>query len=151
MKTSITCGSLIEARPMGHGSFTPHSTHHHHHHHQEKWIIWSKSKFSVRNLNPIVLLAFRKCGWLSSPEICVVWWRWWSIYFPIRWRIEKLEARVTDVDLKGVGAHSVTYLAKVNVSNPYCIPIPLGEIRYLLKSSGRSGSIRFLSFNYVIR
>ncbi|CAH1447868.1 unnamed protein product [Lactuca virosa] len=58
--------------------------------------------------------------------------------------IEKPEARVTDVDPKGVGAHSVTYLAKVNVSNPYCIPIPLGEIRYLLKSSGReiaSGTI----------
>ncbi|XP_071700894.1 desiccation protectant protein Lea14 homolog [Rutidosis leptorrhynchoides] len=50
--------------------------------------------------------------------------------------IPKPEATVTDVDLKGVNLSSVTYNAKVNVSNPYSTPIPIGEIRYVLKSSG---------------
>ncbi|KAJ0582195.1 hypothetical protein HanHA300_Chr04g0149551 [Helianthus annuus] len=49
----------------------------------------------------------------------------------------KPEATVTDVDLKGIDLGSVTYNAKVNVSNPYSTPIPIGEIRYVLKSSGR--------------
>lgn len=49
----------------------------------------------------------------------------------------KPEASVTDVDLKGVCLSSVTYNAKVKVSNPYSTPIPIGEIRYVLKSSGR--------------
>ncbi|KAI3800554.1 hypothetical protein L1987_28645 [Smallanthus sonchifolius] len=48
----------------------------------------------------------------------------------------KPEATLTDVDLKGVALDSVTYNAKVNVSNPYSTPIPIGEIRYVLKSSG---------------
>ncbi|KAJ0590386.1 putative Late embryogenesis abundant protein [Helianthus annuus] len=48
----------------------------------------------------------------------------------------KPEATVTDVDLKGIDLGSVTYNAKVNVSNPYSTPIPIGEIRYVLKSSG---------------
>ncbi|KAL4563772.1 hypothetical protein LXL04_027818 [Taraxacum kok-saghyz] len=51
-------------------------------------------------------------------------------------RIEKPEARVADLDLKGISDQAVIYLAKVVVSNPYCIPIPLGEIRYVLKSAG---------------
>ncbi|KAK9056150.1 hypothetical protein SSX86_027239 [Deinandra increscens subsp. villosa] len=50
--------------------------------------------------------------------------------------MEKPEATVTDVDLKSVAIGSVTYLAKVNVSNPYSTPIPIGEIRYVLKSFG---------------
>ncbi|KAI3681811.1 hypothetical protein L6452_36616 [Arctium lappa] len=45
------------------------------------------------------------------------------------------EARVTDVDLKKVDWSYVTYVAKVNVSNPYIVSIPIGEIRYSLKSS----------------
>ncbi|GJY50668.1 desiccation protectant protein Lea14 [Tanacetum coccineum] len=48
----------------------------------------------------------------------------------------KPEATVTDVDLKGVSLSEVTYVAKVNVSNPYSTPIPIGEIRYVLKSYG---------------
>lgn len=51
--------------------------------------------------------------------------------------MEKPEATVTDVDLKGVCLSSVTYNAKVNVSNPYSAPIPIGEICYILKSSSR--------------
>ncbi|XP_076915113.1 desiccation protectant protein Lea14 homolog [Bidens hawaiensis] len=48
----------------------------------------------------------------------------------------KPEATVTEVDLKSIALGSVTYNAKVNVSNPYSAPIPIGEIRYVLKSSG---------------
>ncbi|CAI9292116.1 unnamed protein product [Lactuca saligna] len=50
--------------------------------------------------------------------------------------IEKPKASVTDVDLKDVSLGCVTYLAKINVSNPYSVSIPIGEIRYVLKSSG---------------
>nr|XP_043621942.1 desiccation protectant protein Lea14 homolog [Erigeron canadensis] len=50
--------------------------------------------------------------------------------------IEKPEASVTDVNVKRVKFGSVTYNAKVNVSNPYSTPIPIGEIRYILKSFG---------------
>ncbi|CAH1447866.1 unnamed protein product [Lactuca virosa] len=50
--------------------------------------------------------------------------------------MEKPEASVTDVDLKEVSLGSVTYLAKVKVLNPYSVSIPIGEIRYVLKSSG---------------
>ncbi|KAL4562660.1 hypothetical protein LXL04_026688 [Taraxacum kok-saghyz] len=50
--------------------------------------------------------------------------------------MEKPEACVTDVDLKGVNLGSVTYLAKVKVTNPYSVSIPIGEIRYILKSFG---------------
>lgn len=49
----------------------------------------------------------------------------------------KPEATVKDVDLKGVCFSYVTYNAKVNVSNPYSTAIPICEIRYVLKSSGR--------------
>ena len=55
----------------------------------------------------------------------------------------KPEATVTDVDLKGVCLSNVTYNAKVNVSNPYSTPIPIGEIRYVLKSGGRFVSYHF--------
>jgi LEA14-like dessication related protein len=56
----------------------------------------------------------------------------------------KPEAAVTDVDLKGLGLDGITFLAKVSVSNPYAVPIPIGEIAYSVKSAGRevaSGSI----------
>lgn len=58
--------------------------------------------------------------------------------------IEKPKASVTDVDLKDVGVSCVTYLAKINVSNPYSVSIPIGEIRYVLKSSGR-----FVCYHFV--
>lgn len=58
--------------------------------------------------------------------------------------VEKPEASVTDVDLKGVSGSSVTYNAKVNVTNPYSTSIPIGEIRYILKSSGR-----FVYFHFI--
>ncbi|KAL0308083.1 UNVERIFIED_CONTAM: Desiccation protectant protein Lea14 [Sesamum calycinum] len=54
------------------------------------------------------------------------------------------EATVTDVDFKGLGLDGITLLAKVSVSNPYSVPIPIGEIVYVVKSAGRgiaSGSI----------
>ena len=51
--------------------------------------------------------------------------------------MKKPEASVKDVDLKGVDWSTVTYNAEVNVSNPYSVSIPIGEIRYNLKSSGR--------------
>ncbi|CAI9292118.1 unnamed protein product [Lactuca saligna] len=50
--------------------------------------------------------------------------------------IEKPKVRVVDVDLKGEKDGVYTYLVKLNFSNPYCIPIPLSEIHYVLKSSG---------------
>ncbi|KVH89075.1 desiccation protectant protein Lea14 homolog [Cynara cardunculus var. scolymus] len=49
--------------------------------------------------------------------------------------IEKPEASVTEVDLKKVDWSSVTYVAKVKVTNPYSVSIPIGEIRYTLKSA----------------
>ncbi|CAI9768875.1 unnamed protein product [Fraxinus pennsylvanica] len=58
--------------------------------------------------------------------------------------MEKPEATITDVDLKDVGMSGITYLAKVSVSNPYIVPIPIGEIKYSLKSVDRviaSGNI----------
>ncbi|GFP89963.1 desiccation protectant protein lea14 homolog [Phtheirospermum japonicum] len=54
------------------------------------------------------------------------------------------EATITDVDLKGFGLSGLTLLAKVSVSNPYSVPIPIGEIAYVVKSAGRgiaSGTI----------
>ena len=57
--------------------------------------------------------------------------------------VAKPEADVTDVDLKGVGLKHVTYNAKVNVTNPYSTTIPIGEIRYVLKSGGRFVSYHF--------
>ncbi|KAL3639911.1 hypothetical protein CASFOL_014879 [Castilleja foliolosa] len=54
------------------------------------------------------------------------------------------EATITDVDLKGFGLSGLTLLAKVCVSNPYSVSIPIGEIAYVVKSAGRgiaSGTI----------
>ncbi|XP_073053841.1 desiccation protectant protein Lea14 homolog [Primulina eburnea] len=56
----------------------------------------------------------------------------------------KPEATIIDVDLKGFGLDGITYLAKIDVSNPYAVTIPIGEIAYKVKSSGRgiaTGSI----------
>ncbi|GJU07960.1 desiccation protectant protein Lea14 [Tanacetum coccineum] len=50
--------------------------------------------------------------------------------------IPKPKATVIDVDFKGIGLDSVTYNAKVSVSNPYIAPIPIGEVHYILKSAG---------------
>ncbi|KAL2468998.1 WHy domain-containing protein [Forsythia ovata] len=58
--------------------------------------------------------------------------------------MEKPEANITDVDLQEVGMSGITYLAKISVSNPYSVPIPIGEIKYTLKSVDRviaSGNI----------
>ncbi|GER39555.1 late embryogenesis abundant protein [Striga asiatica] len=54
------------------------------------------------------------------------------------------EAAVDDVDLKGFGFDGITLLAKVSVSNPYSVPIPICDIKYSVKSAGReiaSGTI----------
>ncbi|KAL0399307.1 UNVERIFIED_CONTAM: Desiccation protectant protein Lea14 [Sesamum radiatum] len=54
------------------------------------------------------------------------------------------EAAIKDVDLKGMGFDGINLLAKVSVSNPYSVPIPIGEITYSVKSAERliaSGSI----------
>ncbi|KAL8506105.1 hypothetical protein ACS0TY_017096 [Phlomoides rotata] len=54
------------------------------------------------------------------------------------------EATISDVDFKGFGLDGITLLAKVSVSNPYSVPIPIGEIAYKVKSAERqivSGSI----------
>ncbi|KAL7131040.1 hypothetical protein ABFS83_13G173000 [Erythranthe nasuta] len=54
------------------------------------------------------------------------------------------EATVEDVDLKGFGLDGVTLLAKVSISNPYAVPIPVGEISYIVNSAGAtiaSGSV----------
>ncbi|KAK4484397.1 hypothetical protein RD792_006976 [Penstemon davidsonii] len=54
------------------------------------------------------------------------------------------EATITDVDLKGFGLDGITLLAKICVSNPYSVAIPIGEIVYTVKSAGKgivSGSI----------
>ncbi|KAL3517221.1 hypothetical protein ACH5RR_024123 [Cinchona calisaya] len=56
----------------------------------------------------------------------------------------KPEASVTDVDLKGVSRECITYQADVSVKNPYSVAVPICEISYVLKSSGRviaSGNI----------
>lgn len=54
------------------------------------------------------------------------------------------EATIADVDLKGFGLDGITLLAKVTITNPYGVPIPIGEIAYAVKSNERiiaSGSI----------
>ncbi|XP_010544419.1 PREDICTED: probable desiccation-related protein LEA14 [Tarenaya hassleriana] len=51
--------------------------------------------------------------------------------------IPKPEATVTDVDLKDVNRSSVEYLVKVSVTNPYPHPLPICDITFSLKSSGR--------------
>ncbi|XP_043716595.1 desiccation protectant protein Lea14 homolog [Telopea speciosissima] len=58
--------------------------------------------------------------------------------------IKKPEATVTDVDFKNLSRDSVTFNAKVSVSNPYSTSIPICEISYTLKSATRmiaSGTI----------
>ncbi|KAH0728350.1 hypothetical protein KY284_004215 [Solanum tuberosum] len=51
--------------------------------------------------------------------------------------MEKPEATITDVDLKGIGFNGVAFHAKVAVKNPYSVPIPIMEIDYVLKSATR--------------
>ncbi|KAK2995832.1 hypothetical protein RJ640_006171 [Escallonia rubra] len=51
--------------------------------------------------------------------------------------MKKPEASITDVDLKGVSRECITYNAKVSVTNPYSTSVPICEISYTLKSSGR--------------
>ncbi|KZV14089.1 desiccation protectant protein Lea14 [Dorcoceras hygrometricum] len=51
--------------------------------------------------------------------------------------VKKPEASITDVDLKDVGRHGITYLAKVCVKNPYSVSIPVCDIKYSLKSADR--------------
>ncbi|XP_052171044.1 late embryogenesis abundant protein Lea14-A-like [Diospyros lotus] len=51
--------------------------------------------------------------------------------------IKKPEATVMDVDLKDVGSDAVTYNAEVSIANPYSHPIPICQISYSLRSSGR--------------
>ncbi|KAJ4843873.1 hypothetical protein Tsubulata_024350 [Turnera subulata] len=47
------------------------------------------------------------------------------------------EASVTDLDLGSVHRDSIDYLAKVSVTNPYGVPLPICEIDYTFKSAGR--------------
>ncbi|XP_039030669.1 desiccation protectant protein Lea14 homolog [Hibiscus syriacus] len=59
--------------------------------------------------------------------------------------MKKPEASITDVDFTGLSlVEGAQYLAKVSVTNPYSVPIPICEISYTLKSDGRviaSGTI----------
>ncbi|KAJ9681386.1 hypothetical protein PVL29_020324 [Vitis rotundifolia] len=51
--------------------------------------------------------------------------------------IKKPEAKIVGVDIKDLSREGVTYNAKVSVSNPYIVAIPIGEISYTLKSADR--------------
>ncbi|GAA0183357.1 hypothetical protein LIER_30780 [Lithospermum erythrorhizon] len=51
--------------------------------------------------------------------------------------VPKPEADCTDVDLKDVSRDGIEYLAKVNVTNPYGVTIPISDIEYCLKSDTR--------------
>ncbi|KAH6764222.1 Late embryogenesis abundant protein [Perilla frutescens var. hirtella] len=54
------------------------------------------------------------------------------------------EATILDVDLKGFGLDGITLLAKISVSNPCAVPIPICEIAYAVKCNERvvaSGAI----------
>ncbi|XP_059302810.1 desiccation protectant protein Lea14 homolog [Lycium ferocissimum] len=51
--------------------------------------------------------------------------------------MEKPEATIVDVDVKKISFDSISYHAKVSVSNPYHVPIPIMEIAYVVKSAGR--------------
>ncbi|KAI4355131.1 hypothetical protein L6164_003933 [Bauhinia variegata] len=54
------------------------------------------------------------------------------------------EANINDVDFKSLSFGSAEYLAKVSVTNPYAVPLPICEIKYSLKSAEReiaSGTI----------
>ncbi|CAL9007354.1 unnamed protein product [Prunus brigantina] len=50
---------------------------------------------------------------------------------------KKPEAEVTDVDYKTLSLGSVEYLAKISVTNPYGVDLPICDITYTLKSVGR--------------
>ncbi|KAL2468760.1 putative desiccation-related protein LEA14 [Forsythia ovata] len=47
------------------------------------------------------------------------------------------EASITAVEVKDVGRDGITLLAKVSVHNPYPVPIPISDITFSLKSTGR--------------
>lgn len=47
------------------------------------------------------------------------------------------EATIPDVDLKGFGLDGITLLAKVAVTNPYGVSIPICDIGYAVKCSDR--------------
>ncbi|XP_074324536.1 desiccation protectant protein Lea14 homolog [Apium graveolens] len=49
----------------------------------------------------------------------------------------KPEAKLIHVGLKDVSLDYITYNAKVSVTNPYTIPIPISEISYTLKTANR--------------
>ncbi|MQM13845.1 hypothetical protein Taro_046772 [Colocasia esculenta] len=51
--------------------------------------------------------------------------------------VKKPEAQLMDVDLKQVSRECLTFLAKVDVSNPYGCPLPICEVSYIFKSAGR--------------
>lgn len=51
--------------------------------------------------------------------------------------VKKPEADLTDVDFKTVSFGSVEYLAKISVTNPYGVDLPICDITYNLKSVGR--------------
>ncbi|OIS99438.1 PREDICTED: desiccation protectant protein Lea14 homolog [Nicotiana attenuata] len=51
--------------------------------------------------------------------------------------MEKPEATIEDVDVKKISFDSISYHAKVSVTNPYKVPIPIMEIAYVVKSAGR--------------
>ncbi|KAK6927747.1 Late embryogenesis abundant protein, LEA_2 subgroup, partial [Dillenia turbinata] len=58
--------------------------------------------------------------------------------------MEKPEASLSGVSLKGISRECITYNAKVAVKNPYSHSLPICEIHYNLKSAGReiaSGNI----------
>ncbi|KAG5579469.1 hypothetical protein H5410_050096 [Solanum commersonii] len=50
--------------------------------------------------------------------------------------MEKPEATVMDVDVKNISIDSISYHAKVSVTNPYHVPIPIMEIAYVVKCGG---------------
>ncbi|CAL5397738.1 unnamed protein product [Camellia sinensis] len=51
--------------------------------------------------------------------------------------MKKPEASVMDVDLKDISRDAVTYNAKISVQNPYSHSVPICQISYTLKSTGR--------------
>ncbi|KAH7686256.1 LEA14-like protein [Dioscorea alata] len=51
--------------------------------------------------------------------------------------IPKPEGSVTEVSFKEVTRKAATFNAQVSVDNPYVTPLPICEVSYTLKSSGR--------------
>lgn len=47
------------------------------------------------------------------------------------------EATVDDVDMKGFGFSGITLLAKLTISNPYSVSIPICDIKYSVKSAAK--------------